>query len=106
MNRFTHYAATAVAAAGLAVAPLVAAGAASASSVDDTFLADISRVGIGYDSPEAAIDGAFTVCAMLDDGESTTTIGNDILSNSDLTELQAAVLVIASVHAYCPEYGS
>jgi Protein of unknown function (DUF732) len=44
------------------------------------------------------------VCSSLDDGADPVDLGQEILDNTDLTTHQAAVFVVASVNAYCPEY--
>jgi Protein of unknown function (DUF732) len=84
--RFTRFAATAIAAAGLGLAAITTAGTASAlTSPDDDFLAAISNAGIGYDSARVAISNALYVCDAIDDGADPLDLGDEILSNTDLT---------------------
>jgi Protein of unknown function (DUF732) len=104
-NRVTTFAVTAVAATGFGLAALVGAGTASAfTSVDDEFLAAISAEGISYDSSRVAVSNAQYVCGAIDDGADPIDLGDEILSNTDLTTHQAAVFVVESVFNYCPEY--
>jgi len=104
-HRFTKFAGTALAAGALGLAAVAAAGTAGAvSSTDDAFLTEISSEGISYDSPKAALSNAHYVCNSLDDGAHPVDLGQEILDKTDLTTHQAAVFVVASVNAYCPEY--
>jgi hypothetical protein len=105
-NGVTKLASTALVAGALGLAALATAGTAGAmSSVDDTFLAEISAEGIAYDSEGAAISNARYVCGALDEGADPVDLGMEILENTDLTTDQAAAFVVASVGNYCPEYG-
>src|SRR5689334_785844 len=102
-HRATKFAATAIAATGLGLAALSAAANASAvTSPDDDFLAAISDEGISYDSARLAVSNAKYVCGALDDGADPLDVGDDILSNTDLSTHQAAVFVVESVFNYCP----
>ena len=102
---FTKFAGTALVAGALGLAAVATAGTAGAvSSTDDAFLTEISSEGISYDSPKAALWNAHYVCNSLDDGADPVDLGQEILDNTDLTTHQAAVFVVASVNAYCPEY--
>jgi hypothetical protein len=107
-HRIARTAATAVAAAGLGLAAFAGAGNASAftSSSDDAFLSAISDEGISYDSPKAAVSNAHYVCGAIDDGADPLDLGDEILSNTDLSTHQAAVFVVESVFNYCPEHTS
>ena len=105
-NRFTKFAGTALVAGALGLAAVATAGTAGAlSSVDDTFLTEISAEGISYDSPKDAIYAAHDVCFALDEGADPVDLGMEILDDTDLTTDQAAVFVLASVGNYCPELG-
>lgn len=105
-HRLTKFAGTAIVAGVLGLAAVAAAGIASAlSSVDDTFLTEISAEGITYDSPKDAIYVAHEVCFALDEGADPVDLGMEILDATDLTTDQAAVFVLASVGNYCPEFG-
>jgi hypothetical protein len=84
------------------------AGAATAgamSSVDDTFLTDISAEGISYESENEVISVAHDVCFALDDGADPVDLGMELLKNTDLTTDQAAMFVVSAVDNYCPQYG-
>ena len=103
--RLTTFAGTALLAGALGFGAVANAGLAGAvRSVDDAFLNDIGSEGIGYDTPKAAISNAHYVCSSLDDGADPVDLGHEILDNTDLTTHQAAVFVVTSVSAYCPEY--
>lgn len=104
-NRLTKFAGTALAAGAFGLAAVATAGTAGAvSSTDDAFLTEISSEGIAYDSPKGAIQNAHDVCSALDDGADPADLGLEILHNTDLSTHQAAVFVVTSVNAYCPEY--
>jgi hypothetical protein len=105
-HRFTKFVGTAIAGTALGLAAFATAGTAAASSGDDAFLANISTEGIGYDSPGAAVANAHAVCGALAQGQSVGSIGNEILSNTNLTTRQAAAFVVAAVGTYCPGYQS
>jgi hypothetical protein len=107
-QHFTKFAGAVLVAGALGLAAVAAAGTAGAvgSLDDDTFLTEISSEDIGYDTPETAISSAYYVCISLDDGADPVDLGQEILDNTDLTTHQAAVFVVASVNAYCPEYGA
>ena len=106
---FTHkvvkLAGTALVAGALGLAAVATAGTAGAlRSADDQFLTEIASEGIGYDSPEAAIENGHYVCSSFDDGASIGELGHEILQNSDLTTHQAAAFIVVAVGSYCPEY--
>jgi len=104
-SRLTKFAGTALVAGALGLAAVATAGTAGAlRSTDDAFLTDISSEGISYDTPKAAISNAHYVCSALDDGAAPVDLGQEILDNTELITHQAAVFVVASVNAYCPEY--
>lgn len=105
-HRLTKFAGTAIVAGALGLAAMATAGTAGAvTSTDNSFLDEISAEGIAYDSEGVAVSNALYVCGALDDGADPADIGNEILSNTDLTTRQAAVFVVASVGNFCPEYG-
>lgn len=104
-HRVTKFAATAIAASGLGMVAFAGAGTANAFvSVDEEFLAAISDEGIAYDSARTAVSNAHYVCGAIDDGADPLDLGDEILSNTDLTTHQAAVFVVESVFNYCPEH--
>lgn len=104
-HRLAKFAGTALVAGGLGLAAVATAGTAGAiSSTDDTFLAEITAEGVGYDSPKDAIYAAHDVCFAIDEGADPVDLGMEILENTDLTTDQVAVFVVASVGNYCPEY--
>jgi uncharacterized protein DUF732 len=76
------------------------------TSPDDDFLAAISDEGISYDSARLAISNAEYVCGAIDGGADPLDLGDEILSNTDLSTRQAAVFVVESVFNYCPEHTS
>jgi hypothetical protein len=106
-HRVTKFVATAIAATGLGLAALSTAATASAlTSPDDDFLAAISDEGISYDSARVAVSNAKYVCSSIDDGADPLDLGDEILSNTDLSTHQAAVFVVESVYNYCPEHAA
>jgi hypothetical protein len=90
----------------IGVAALASAGTAAGSSSDDAFLSQLNAQGIGFSSPQDAVGDAHTVCQLLGKGQSAVSIGQDILSHTDLNTRQAALFVVDSVRTYCPQYGS
>lgn len=105
IHRLTKSAGTAIVAGVLGLAAAATASTASALTGDNTeFLNEISAAGIGYDSPAAAVKNAQTVCSLLADGNSATSIRNELVHNTDLTNRQAAAFVVASVNSFCPKY--
>jgi hypothetical protein len=105
--RITKLAGTAVVAGAFGLAALASAGTAGAlSSVDDTFLSDISAEGITYTSPRDAVAVAYEVCNSLDSGADPVDLAMEIYNGTDLTTDQASFFVVASVANYCPEHRS
>jgi hypothetical protein len=101
----TKYASTAIVAGALGLAAFATAGTAGAmSSVDDTFLSQITAEGIAYENASSAISIAHDVCFALDDGADPVDLGMELLDETDLTTDQAAMFVVSSVGNYCPEY--
>lgn len=95
----------AIIAGALGLAAVATAGAAGALiSIDDSFLADISAEGIGYDNPKDAIYAAHDVCFALDDSADPVDLAMQLLESTDPTTQQAAIFVVAAVDNYCPEY--
>jgi Protein of unknown function (DUF732) len=104
VRRFATFAGTAAVATGLGLAALASAGAAGASTVDDTFITVISDQGIEPPSAEEAIGVAHDVCTVIDDGGD---LSDAIDAVSDYTELgfeDSAFFVGASIASYCPEH--
>jgi Protein of unknown function (DUF732) len=105
-NAVTKLAGTAVVAGAFGLATLATAGTAGAmSSVDDTFLTEISAEGISYDSTRDVISVAHDVCFALDEGADPVDLGMELLEATDLTTEQAAMFVVSAVGNYCPEFG-
>ena len=102
-HRITTLAATAILTTGLGLGAFVSAATAAAAPVDDQFVSDISSAGIPYDSPAAAITSAHSVCDSLSAGQSLMELGRQIHNTTPWTPKQAAVFVVDSVNAYCPE---
>lgn len=99
-NRVAIAVVSTTAAAAFGVAAL--AGNATASSVDDDFLATIAAEDIAFDSPAGAIADAHLVCDYLADGRTGSDIGAEIMDNSDLTAKQSSAFVIDAAFSYCP----
>jgi Protein of unknown function (DUF732) len=81
----------------------LSAEAADADTTGDAFLAQIKGQGITYSSPRQARDRAQAMCANLADGVSAHDVAAKIYAESNLTDLQAAYFVAASVTFYCAE---
>jgi|ERR1700724_3469968 len=103
--RITAAVTTAIGAAavGLAVAT---AGAAGASTADDTFITEMSGMGVTFTSPQEAIKEGHQVCKELAAGKTGTDVATEVLSQTDLTTKQAAYFVVDAARAYCPQLSS
>ena len=97
------WAGTLVAGAGLGLAALAFAGTAAAASSDHDFLDEISSQGIGFDSPQGAIQDAHLVCRQLAAGRTGVAVGQQILSQTNLNTRQVAYFVVDAVETYCPQ---
>jgi hypothetical protein len=101
----TKLAGTALVAGALGIAALATAGAAGAlSSVDDTFLNEITAAGLTYDTKKEVIALAHEVCVALDDGMDPVDVGLQLMEVTNATTDEAATFVLASVDNYCPEH--
>jgi len=100
--RITAAVTTAIGAAavGLAVAT---AGAAGASTTDDSFIDQMTSVGITFTSPQEAVKEGHQVCRELASGKTGTDVASEVLSQTDLTTKQAAYFVVDATQAYCPQ---
>jgi hypothetical protein len=105
-HRFARLAGTIVAGTALGVAALASAGTASASKVDDDFVALVQRQGLPIKSGPAVVRAAGVVCQSFADGESMSSIAKDIVSATALETRQAALFIVDSVFTYCPQYTS
>ncbi|MET0456619.1 MAG: DUF732 domain-containing protein [Mycobacterium sp.] len=101
-TRIAKIAATAVASTAFGLAAFAGTGTASAGSIDDQFITNITGEGISFTSESAAIREARTVCTYLSAGQTGVDLVGEIQSNSDLTTDQAAAFVVEATYAYCP----
>ncbi len=67
-------------------------------------LNNISSEGITFTSERAAVREGKLVCSYLANGRTGTSIGGEILSNSDMTAHQAAAFLVEATRVYCPGY--
>jgi Protein of unknown function (DUF732) len=100
----------------LVVALLGPSGAAASTAhadpadSDAKFLAALSAKGITFASPEVMIAAGHVACTELDQGETPTTVAQDVMNNKDvltssnLDAYHAGFFVGASIGAYCPEH--
>lgn len=76
-------------------------------AVDDNnevFLADLSKVGIGFQDPGQAINAGKSVCGLISRGVSGLQLLNDLKSNNPgLTTNGAAQFATLSAKSYCPK---
>jgi hypothetical protein len=87
---------------------LAAAGTANAaptgvSPVDRQFIAAISSEGIGFSSPQGAIEDAQSVCQVLSKGATGVQVLRQMVAQTNLTKHQATAFITDSVQAYCPD---
>jgi hypothetical protein len=95
---------TALAAGTLGLAALVAAGAANAGSVDDSYLAQLKKDGISYTNAQTMLNLANSVCTLLDQGKSPDSINQAIQKTFSISEKGANVIMVDSAKFYCPEH--
>jgi hypothetical protein len=105
VRRFTaSVAGTTLTAAALGLAALGFAGTASASSVDDAFLAQLQADGITPPSAARAISDAHAVCRALDQGHSGQEVINAVAESTGLSAKGAKTFAVDAASAYCPQY--
>jgi Protein of unknown function (DUF732) len=104
-RRITAYlAGTTLTAATVGLAALGFAGTASASTVDDAFLAKIAADGITAPSPARAINEAHAVCESLDQGHSAQQVYDEVAEATGLSAKGAKTFAVDAASAYCPQY--
>ena len=73
------------------------------SQNNETFLADLKKVGIGFSDPAQAISAGQAVCAHIQNGMSGLHLIKHLQENNPaLTENGAAQFATISAKAYCP----
>jgi Protein of unknown function (DUF732) len=73
------------------------------SESNETFLADLQKVGIGYGDPSQAISAGQAVCAHIHNGMSGLHLIKHLQENNPaLSENGAAQFATISAKAYCP----
>ncbi|OSC30625.1 hypothetical protein B8W69_06100 [Mycobacterium vulneris] len=99
--------AAAVAATAIGLAAIGMAGTAAASSVqtaDQAFLGQMQSLGVSFPSTQDAVRAGHQVCTDLAAGQTPTAVTVGIFRHTNLTPPQAASVVIAATHAYCPQF--
>ncbi|KAA1249363.1 DUF732 domain-containing protein [Mycobacterium simiae] len=91
-------------AATLGLAALGFAGTATASSVDDAFIAQLKADGITPPTAARAISEAHAVCNALDEGQSAKEVINAVAESTGLSAKGAKTFAIDAASAYCPQY--
>jgi hypothetical protein len=84
----------------------LAAPAARADAVDDSFLSSLKAKGINFASSQAAIVAGHEVCDELDLGRAPSDVATDVTKNSNLDGYHAGFFVGASIGAYCPRHAA
>ena len=104
-RRFTaSLAGTTLTAATLGLAALGLAGTAGASTVDDSFIAQIKADGITPPSNARAISEAHAVCSALDAGQSSKQVISGVAERTGLSSSGAHTFAVDAASAYCPQY--
>jgi NADPH:quinone reductase-like Zn-dependent oxidoreductase len=103
-QRIKTSASSAIGAAAIGLTALAAAGVASATSTDETFMQQMKSLGIEFSSPQAANHAGKKVCQALSHGESGVDLAREVVSQTDMTTHQAAYFVVYATTDYCPEY--
>jgi hypothetical protein len=97
---------------GISLGLMLAAPAQAEPGLDEpsndennpTFLADLSKVGIGFSDPAQAISAGQAVCGCLHNGMGGLHLIQHLQeSNPSLTESGAAQFATISAKAYCPK---
>lgn len=95
---------TTLTAAALGLAALGFAGAASATSVDDAFLAELQADGITPPSAARAISEGHAVCSALDQGQSPAEVYAGVANRTGLSTKGSKTFAVDAAKAYCPQY--
>ena len=96
---------SAIAAAALGLAGLLAAGTAHADTADDQFLAALHQQGISFGDTQSAINVAHHVCDALGQGMEPSQISQQLVSHNTRIDRQSALLItVDSAQSYCPQY--
>lgn len=104
-RRFTKsLAGTTLTAGALGLAALGFAGTASATAVDDAFIAQIEADGIQPPSSSRAISEAHTVCTELNAGTSSKQVIANVAQRTGLSSKGANTFAIDAAKSYCPQY--
>jgi Protein of unknown function (DUF732) len=74
------------------------------SSQDSMYLDALTRQGITYSSPHAAIKVARYVCAEFANGDSFDTVAAVGLKNTSLPPDSVRYIIGAATSSYCPQY--
>ena len=107
-TRFTKsFARTALVAGALGLAAFVGAGAATASSADDTFIAGLKQQGFTGNAMFATNVGQ-SVCIALDKDHqaSKADVVNTISTKMGMSTQDATTFATLAVQSYCPQYAS
>ena len=95
----------AIAAGMIGLAALLAAGTANAETADEQFLGALQQQGIGFGTPESAMNVAHHVCDALGQGMEPSDISANIASaNGRIDRQTAVVIVVDAAMAYCPQF--
>ncbi|QUR68461.1 DUF732 domain-containing protein [Mycobacterium spongiae] len=100
----TSLAGTTLTAAALGLASLGFAATASATAVDDAFMALLHADGITPPSRARAISDAHAVCNALDEGHSSKAVIAAVAKATGLSRKGAKTFAVDAASAYCPEY--
>jgi hypothetical protein len=87
----------------LSAAALVPAAPAAADQIDDAFVAALAKGGITMPDPNTSIAMAHTVCAGLDENQSTSVLAMKLMKDTNLNPKQSGYFIGLSVAAYCPQ---
>jgi hypothetical protein len=107
-NRFiASIAGTLLSAATLGLAAITSAGAADASTADDTYVATLAQAGIPRIDPAKEIMAGYAVCVNLSEGPTPNQLIDAFVARKVFaTREQDAAMINAAISAYCPQYRS
>ena len=105
---------TAVAAGTVAsVAALMGSPIAYATEADDQFLAVVANLGLGFATPDEAVEAGNNVCDIVAEGSANNVSPAEIrgsiiasLLSEGVDDAMAAQLMWGAVNAYCPQYNT
>lgn len=110
-SRHVHLTGIAAAVSAAAATLLVGATTANATESDDQFLSVVAELGLGFATPDEAIEAGNNICDIVAEGTANNIAPPEIRSSiieslrgEGLDGPRATQLMWGAVNAYCPQY--